>query len=134
MRHFNKRLLHLYFHFRNADLNQIDCQLLLQQKWVYSGSAKSCSWRSATMASQIQVPRKNCRVEKEVGRTIVNKKSQTFHWLSCNSLSLAELLPMKRKSFISPLTSTNWECTRAPLSGPLTLYNWGFYLLIFDKW
>ena len=29
--------------FRNVDLKQIDCQLFLQQKCVYQGSAKNCN-------------------------------------------------------------------------------------------
>ena len=33
---------------------QIDCQILLQQRWVYSGSAENCNLRSATMASHVQ--------------------------------------------------------------------------------
>ena len=39
-----------------VDLKQIDCQLFLQQKWVYSVSAKNCSSRSATMVSHVQIP------------------------------------------------------------------------------
>ena len=35
---------------------QIDFQLFLQQKWVYSGSAEN---QSVTMASHVQVPSKN---------------------------------------------------------------------------
>ena len=43
------------------------------------------------------------RGEEEVGRAIVNKELRggvvAFHWLSCDSLSLAELLLGKKKSF-----------------------------------
>ena len=37
--------------FRNVDLKQIDCQLFLQQKCVYSQSTKTCNLGSVTMAS-----------------------------------------------------------------------------------
>ena len=39
-----------------VNLEQIDCQMFLQQRWVYLGSAENCSSGSATMASQVQVP------------------------------------------------------------------------------
>ena len=43
----------------NVDLKQINCQLFLQQKWVYSSSAKNCSSESATIANRMQVLSKN---------------------------------------------------------------------------
>lgn len=41
---------------QNIDLKQIDCQIFLQQKWVYSGSAENHSLGSATVASFRRVP------------------------------------------------------------------------------
>ena len=40
----------------HADLKQMNYQLFLKQKWVYSGSAKYCNLGSATMANHMQVP------------------------------------------------------------------------------
>ena len=39
----------------DIDLKQVDCQLFLQQKWVYTGSTKNCNSGPATMASHMQV-------------------------------------------------------------------------------
>ena len=41
---------------QNIDLKQMDCQLLLQLKWVHSGSTKNCNLRSATMACHLLAP------------------------------------------------------------------------------
>ena len=62
--------------FISIDLKQIDCQLFLQQRWVYSGSAENCNLGSATMVSQGQVPtcqeKESTFIEggREVGRVI----------------------------------------------------------------
>ena len=64
------------------------------------------------MKSHVQVTRSELfyREEKEDRRASVNKESNNkgiisseycdFHWLSCDALSLAELLPGKKKSFL----------------------------------
>ena len=39
-----------------VDLKQIDCQLFLQQRRIYLGSAENCHLGSASMVSQMQVP------------------------------------------------------------------------------
>ena len=39
-----------------VDLKQIDCQMYLQQKWVYLGSAENCNSGSATRVSHVQAP------------------------------------------------------------------------------
>ena len=49
-------------HIITVDLTQADCQIFLQQRWVYSESAENCSSGSATMASNVQVSTKQ---EKE---------------------------------------------------------------------
>lgn len=61
----------------DCDLKQMNCQLFLQQRWVYSESSKNCNSRLATKANQVQVPtgkERNCfyRKEEEVGRAVVN--------------------------------------------------------------
>ena len=38
-----------------ANLKQMDCQIFLWQKWIYSGSAENCNLGSATMMSHVQV-------------------------------------------------------------------------------
>ena len=61
--------------------------------------------------------------EKEVGRAVVNKEYMTLHWLSCDSLSQAELSPgKKRKSFFFLLGSAAVRGPKRPHSGLLTLY------------
>lgn len=40
----------------DVNLKQVDCQVFLQQRWIYSGSAENCSSESATMVSHMQVP------------------------------------------------------------------------------
>ena len=65
------------------------------------------------------------REEKEVGRAIVNKESMTFHWLrACQE---------RRGIFLLPV-GLCYGHMRAPSSGLLTLFNWGFCLLIFILW
>ena len=39
-----------------VDVKQVDCQLFLQQRWVYSGSTENCNSESATMESYVQIP------------------------------------------------------------------------------
>lgn len=39
----------------SADPKQKDSQLLLEQKWVYLGSTKNCSWGSATTVRNLHV-------------------------------------------------------------------------------
>ena len=66
----------------------INCQIFLQQRWVYLGSAENYSLGSEAMVSYVQIPctarRGECdyRREKEAGRAAVEKGSMTFHWLS----------------------------------------------------
>ena len=63
------------------------------------------------MVSHVQVPNKMegrtlYRGEKEVVRAIVSKESLSFYWLSCDCLSLAELLAgNKKESFFFLLGS-----------------------------
>ena len=93
------------------------------QFWVYN-HGKSCASPSTAREGQLFYRR-----EKEVWRAIVNKESR-----KTKSFSLAELLPERRGG----LSSSSWallssQGTRAPPSGLLTLFNWGFCLLIFYK-
>ena len=120
---------------QNDNLKQIECQMFLQKiksknKRLYSGSAKNCILVSATVESHMQVPEqpgKKISHREEVGgiggRAIVS----TVH-----GLSLAEYLPRKKRS----LSSSCWallpsQGLRAPLSGPLSLFNGWFGLFFF---
>lgn len=47
----NKTSLHKFERIKIIDLNQVDCQLFLQQKWVCLGSTKKCISGSAIMVS-----------------------------------------------------------------------------------
>ena len=46
--------LHSIYKALDIDLEQIDCQVLFQQRWGYLGSAKNCNLGSATMVSHMQ--------------------------------------------------------------------------------
>ena len=39
-----------------ASLKKIDCQIFLQQRWIYLGSAENCNSGSATMVSVCKFP------------------------------------------------------------------------------
>ena len=74
-------------HLTNVDLKQRDCQIFLQQRWIYCRSAENCNSGSATMVSHMwglagQGKETAFIEEKEVRRAIVNKQSVAFHWLS----------------------------------------------------
>jgi len=45
----NKTSLQKFERIKIIDLNQVDCQLFLQQRWVCLGSAKKCISGSATV-------------------------------------------------------------------------------------
>ena len=83
-----------------VDLKQIDCQIFLQPRWIYSGSPENCSLGSATVGSHMQVPEGEGRNtfiegEKEAGRATVNKEFKAFHWLSpCQERRGVILLPL----------------------------------------
>ena len=75
---------------RFVDLQQTDCQIFLQQRWVYSGLAESCTLGSAATVSHMQVL---AWQEKETtfidgkrkfggGRWSEQRESMAFHWLS----------------------------------------------------
>jgi len=90
-----------------VDLNRL---LFPQQKWVHSGSAKNCNSGSATLANHRQAPsnRRRKLFERKLGGAIGNRLLEGLrvqslvasHWLSHDSLSLTELLPGKKKSFL----------------------------------
>ena len=108
-----------------VDLKQTDCQLFLQQRWVYSGSIENCSLWSAIMVSHAQVPQtareRECfyRKEKGVGRAIINKVPM---------LLIGWVLARKVLPYCWALMS---QGMRAFPSGIPTLFNWGFCILIF---
>ena len=83
--------------------------------------AKNCNldmqlWQSTCKSSKAKQRRLFYRGEGEVGRDCYKQKVHwrklevqsvvAFHWLSCDSLSLAELLPGKEKFFLPPTGSS----------------------------
>ena len=65
---------------QNIDLKQRDCQIFLQQAYIYSGSAGNCKYQQAmcrTMKGNLF-----SREEKEAGRAGLNKENMAFYWLS----------------------------------------------------
>ena len=80
--------------------------------WVYSRSADNCNLGSATMVSHVQVHSKNgeensiIKGKRKSGGARVNKEPMAFHWLNCDGLSLAELLPGKKRK----LFFFRWLC------------------------
>ena len=110
----------IYTVFTFVDLKEIDSQLFLQQKWVYSGSKESRFWvcnHGEPHANPLQQGKRNSFTEGSGSwegycKQRVHWKGLgvpslvAFSWLSCDSLSLAELLlSQKRKSFFFPLGS-----------------------------
>ena len=97
-----------------VDLKQMDFQLLtLQQKWAYLGSTKNCISRSVTTVSQEQAPaqqgeEKRRKVSwseewdyhkrKSLLEELRGPSMVAPHWLSCDSLLLAEPLSGKKWS------------------------------------
>ena len=71
----------------SVDLKQIDCQIFLQQRWVYSGSAENCSSSFATRVTPCASPQRARDVEhfykgKRKLRGLFIKESMAFHWLN----------------------------------------------------
>ena len=104
----------------NHNLKYTDCQILLQQRWVYLRSAENCNSGSVIMASSKKVPegqgKENAFLERK--RKFERAKVNRHH-----SYSLAELLPGK-KSFFFLL------CTLLTLqAGDLRLWVSQFYLI-----
>ena len=53
---YSQKLNEREWRWKNVELKQIDCQIFLQQRLVYLGSAENCSSGSATMMSHVLVP------------------------------------------------------------------------------
>ena len=72
---------------RSVDLKQIDCQIFLQQRWLYLRSAENCNSVSATIASHMQVltwqGKRNtfCREEKKIGRALIKSLWLFIGWV-----------------------------------------------------
>ena len=108
--------------FRYVDPKQIDCQLFLQQSWVYLGLAESCNLGSGTMESHGQVLAQQGQENTLIGRkkapwlftgwVPARKEEDCFFFLLC---------------FYHPRA---WEL---PLPGLPTLFNWGFCLIHFYR-
>ena len=102
---------------QNIDLKQIDCQIFLQKRWVYSYNRQLqfqvCS-HGEPHESLAWQGKDNSFIEgkKKVERAMVNKNFVAFHWLS----SCQE----KRGVFLLP-SGLCYFLMGAPLSGLLTL-------------
>lgn len=94
---------------QNIDLKQRNCQIFLQQTYIYSGSAGNCKYQQAmcrAMKGDL-----SSREEKEAGRAGVNKENTAFYWLSpCREM---------KRALSSSWASLLLEGMRAPLSGLL---------------
>ena len=115
---------------------EIDCQLFLQPKWVYSESAKNCSLGSTAMANPMHIlPQQGEYSFKEGKRKLESCSKQSpleklrvwsivaFCCLTCDSLlSLRELLPGKKKFFFFLLGSATVISGRAPFSDLPSLF------------
>ena len=113
--------------YSSADLKQTNCQVFLQQRWVYSGSAENCNWGPTNVIAMCKFPhskgRKSFyREEKEVGGARVIEEPVASHWLS----------PHQEKNPSSSYWDLLWHGTWVlPLLVSRLLFNWDFYLLIF---
>lgn len=71
----------------SADLKQTNCQVFLQQRRIYSGSAKNCNWGPTNVMSHVQVPTQQGK-EKLLQRgkgswgPRVIEEPMASHWLS----------------------------------------------------
>ena len=60
----------------------------------------------------------------------IERRIVAFHWLSCDSFSLAEFLPSKkRKSFFSPFwAQMTSKALQLPLLASQLYFNWGLFI------
>lgn len=105
----------------NVHLKQRDCQLFLQQRWIYCRSAENCFRvcnHGELLAGQ---GKKVAFIEgKEVGRAVVNKGTLAFHWLS----------PYQERSCLPVGLCYPSRCESSP-SGLLTLIEVSVYYFFF---
>ena len=93
-------------------LKPVDCQIFLQQRWVYSGSTENCNSGSATVARHIQFLHGKGRrifIERKwkVGGP-VNTESMAFLWLT--------LYQERRVVFLLPVVFCYpWRAWKLPL-------------------
>ena len=98
------------------------CQIFLQQRWAYWGSAENCNLRSATIAVPLGQRKENTFLER---RALVNR---------VHGFSLVEsLLGKKRRLYSSCWTLLSPHRVWASPPGFSTLFNWNFCLLISYK-
>lgn len=128
------------------DLKQIESQLFVQEKWFIQDQQRTAIWRLQPQQATVHIPTWQeeesafLEGEKEFGRAVAEKNPLeelrvknrvTFHWLNYDSLSLAELLPGKKRKFFF----FQWDATVVvgPRSSPsgLSFFNLSFSLLIF---
>ena len=93
----NPVLLGLY---GGADLKQTECQIFLQQRWVYSGAAGNSNSGSKTMVSRMQVSHnKGMRTLLQKGKGSWEGFSKQswwlFYWLSPCQERRGVLLPVE---------------------------------------
>ena len=101
---------------------ETDCQIFLQQRWAYWGSAENCNLRSATIAVPLGQRKENTFLER---RALVNR---------VHGFSLVEsLLGKKRRLYSSCWTLLSSHRVWASPPGFSTLFNWNFCLLISYK-
>ena len=110
----------------SVELKQVDDQIFLQERWVYSGSAGNCNLGSATVVIHVQVStwqgKENNFIE---GKRKLGRLGQTNSpWFP-----LAESLPGKESFFFLLGFVIIRGCESTP-SGLPTLFNRGFCLLI----
>ena len=51
-----------------VDLKQRECQIFLQQRWVYLESSESCDSGSVPMVSHVQLPRRRGKGPSKAGK------------------------------------------------------------------
>ena len=88
---------HEYSLLRFVDLKQIDCQIFLQQRGVYSELAENCNSRSTNVGSHVQVPAwqgEDTLPGRKGSWEGSSQESTAFPWLSpCQERSLSAVLP-----------------------------------------
>ena len=111
---------------RFVDLKQIDGQIFLQQRWVYSETAENCNSRSVNMVCRVQVPTWPWKGTWQGGKG---------NWEGCSQQRVHgfSLAPCWERwgVFLFPFGLCYHPRGESfPFSSP-TLFNWGFCLFFY---
>ena len=113
--------------FQNVDIKQIDCQIFLQERWVYSGSAEFYF-----RVFNHEEPHRSPHIHEKEPSFIEGKREldDCSQW-RVHGFFVGWVYARKQEVSFFLLGSVIIAGYESPLSDPPTLFNWGFYLLLF---